>query len=186
MSQTQEGSQPATQPIASFRCQTKDLARWRGERSGMVAGSFPSTWPKEVVVGCAADLPAGILQFSTNGVWITPATFTGVQCASLYPAVSGQMNATFKLRPEEWQHSPPDASYKSPSACAQCPRPLAAPVRFPDDWVLAKGLQHLAERQKVDLLTTLRLSCTAVLPSVEELSLEGIKKTPKVAVAVMN
>jgi len=150
---------------------------------GGEAGSFPSTWPKEVVVGCAADLPAGILQFSTNGVWITPATFTGVQCASLYPAVSGQMNATFKLRPEEWQHSPPDASYKSPSACAQCPRPLAAPVRFPDDWVLAKGLQHLAERQKVDLLTTLRLSCTAVLPSVEELSLEGIKKTPKVAVA---
>jgi len=60
---------------------------------------------------------------------------------------------------------------------------LAAPVRFPDDWVLAKGLQHLAERQKVDLLTTLRLSCTVVLPSVEELSLEGIKKTPKVAVA---
>ena len=32
-------------------------------------------------MGCAADLPSGILQFSTNGVWIEPETFTGVQCA---------------------------------------------------------------------------------------------------------
>lgn len=34
----------------------------------------------QVVVGCAADLPSGVLQFSTNGVWIKPETFTGVQC----------------------------------------------------------------------------------------------------------
>lgn len=33
----------------------------------------------QVVVGCAADLPSGVLQFSTNGVWATP-TFTGVRC----------------------------------------------------------------------------------------------------------
>eukprot|EP00435_Cladocopium_sp_Y103_P037501 s1116_g9.t3 len=150
---------------------------------GGEAGSFPSTWTKEVVVGCAADLPSGILQFSTNGVWIKPETFTGVQCASLYPAVSGQMTASFKLRPEEWQYGPPDSSYKSPAACAQCPRALPAPVRFPDDWVLAKGLQHLAERQKVDLLTTLQISCTVVLPSIEDLTLEGVKpETSKVAV----
>jgi len=38
--------------------------------------------------------------------------------ASLYPAVSGQMTAAFKLRPEEWQYGPPDSSYKSPAACA--------------------------------------------------------------------
>lgn len=38
--------------------------------------------------------------------------------ASLYPAVSGQMTASFKLRPEEWQYGPPDSSYKSPAACA--------------------------------------------------------------------
>ena len=35
----------------------------------------------QVVVGCAADLPSGILQFSTNGVWIKPETFSGIQCA---------------------------------------------------------------------------------------------------------
>jgi hypothetical protein len=35
----------------------------------------------QVVVGCAADLPSGILQFSTNGVWVKPETFSGVQCA---------------------------------------------------------------------------------------------------------
>ena len=72
-------------------------------------------------MGCAADVPAGILQFSTDGVWVSPATFTGVQCAgtpattlatecllqcpfrkaSIYPAVSGQMTATFKIRPED-------------------------------------------------------------------------------------
>ena len=41
----------------------------------------------QVVVGCAADLPAGILQFSTNGAWVAP-TFTGVQCAGT-PVLSG-------------------------------------------------------------------------------------------------
>ncbi|CAK8991337.1 E3 ubiquitin-protein ligase hecd-1 [Durusdinium trenchii] len=133
---------------------------------GGEAGTFPSSWSKEVVVGCAADLPSGTLQFSTNGVWAPP-TFTGVQCASLYPAVSGQMSASFKIRPEEWQYGPPDSSYKSPAACAQCPQPLSSPIRFPDDWVLAKGLQHLAERQKVDLLTTLQLQCTAVLSELQ-------------------
>jgi len=44
----------------------------------------------QVVVGCAADLPAGILQFSTNGVWITPATFTGVQCAKVLEVSDGR------------------------------------------------------------------------------------------------
>lgn len=148
---------------------------------GGEAGTFPSSWSKEVVVGCAADLPSGTLQFSTNGVWAPP-TFTGVQCASLYPAVSGQMSASFKIRPEEWQYGPPDSSYKSPAACAQCPQPLSSPIRFPDDWVLAKGLQHLAERQKVDLLTTLQLQCTAVLPSADDLQADRLKLNKTVVV----
>lgn len=136
---------------------------------GGEAGSYPSSWAKEVVVGCAADVPAGILQFSTDGVWVTPATFTGVQCASIYPAVSGQMTATFKIRPEEWLHCPPDESFTALSACVRIPQSLSSPLRFPPEWALAKGLQHLAERQKVDLLTTLRLSCSVVLPTLEDL-----------------
>ncbi|CAJ1404474.1 unnamed protein product [Effrenium voratum] len=135
---------------------------------GGEAGVYPVHWPKEVVVGCAADVASGSLLFSCDGTW-SSATFTGVQCACLYPAVSGQMTAAFKIRPQEWKYAPPDASFRALSAGAPCPQP-APPVRFPDDWALAKGLQHLAERQKVDLLTTLHLSCSVVLPSVEDLS----------------
>ncbi|CAE8621272.1 unnamed protein product, partial [Polarella glacialis] len=149
-----------------------DLESWGADGARMriwhggEAGSFPEHWPSEVVVGCAADVAAGTIQFSTNGVWSSSPTFTGVRCASLYPAVSGQMTAAFKISPEEWLHGPPDDSYAPLSASARTPKPLPAPVRFPADWVLAKGLQHLAERQQVDLLTTLRLSCEAVLPSL--------------------
>ncbi|CAE7682465.1 UPL3 [Symbiodinium microadriaticum] len=148
---------------------------------GGEAGSYPSSWGKEVVVGCAADVPAGILQFSTDGVWVSPATFTGVQCASIYPAVSGQMTATFKIRPEEWLHGPPDESFTALSACVRSPQSLCAPVRFPPEWALAKGLQHLAERQKVDLLTTLRLSCSVVLPTVEDLYAAQTKRREDLA-----
>lgn len=84
--------------------------KWHGVQG---EEKYDVTWPRPLVLGCAADLNhPPHLRFAVDGVWDEEPAFEDFTfVGKMYPACSGIELGTFRFAPSDCQFAPPDSSY---------------------------------------------------------------------------
>lgn len=91
--------------------------------------TWPVTWCKGGVIGCAIDVEAGSMEFSYNGSWLQSAAFEfDAQGRSFAPAVSSDGMFRFAFGASAFRYTPPDDSYRG--LLSDSTRQFGRPTRF--------------------------------------------------------